>query len=158
MSYHWLRNPKVIIFTPLILLLLFTVACDGTAAEPIVVEKEVVREVVKEVVVEKEVPIEVIKEVVVEKEVIRDVVKEVVVVATPIPVGAVSIAPDKFKLNRLIVAVAPLGFDSNYSYKTSSSGLLDKRLASEWLIDIDRNTGEYIPNLADSWEMAPNGK
>jgi len=158
MAYHWLRNPKVIIFTPLILLLLFTVACDGTAAEPIVVEKEVVREVVKEVVVEKEVPIEVIKEVVVEKEVIRDVVKEVVVVATPIPVGAVSIAPDKFKLNRLIVAVAPLGFDSNYSYKTSSSGLLDKRLASEWLIDIDRNTGEYIPNLADSWEMAPNGK
>ncbi len=40
---------------------------------------------------------------------------------------------EQFKLDRLKVAVSPLGWDSNYSYKVTSSGLLDQRLASEWL-------------------------
>jgi len=48
-----------------------------------VVEKEVIKEVVREVVVEREVIKEVPKEVVVEKEVVKEVIREVVVVATP---------------------------------------------------------------------------
>ncbi len=77
---------------------------------------------------------------------------------TAVPQAAQPSAAGQFKLDRLIVAVSPLGWDSNYSYKVTTSGLLDKRLASEWLIDIDRETGEYIPNLATSWKMAPDGK
>ena len=57
-----------------------------------------------------------------------------------------------------MMAVAPLGYDTNYSYMTTISGLLDKRPALEWLLGIDRNTGQYIPELAESWEMAPNGQ
>ena len=66
---------------PVLLALLFTVAviaaCGGTApAEPVIVEKEVIKEVPKEIVVEKEVVKEVPKEVVVEKEVVKEVVVE----------------------------------------------------------------------------------
>ncbi len=83
--------------TPLVLVLLFVLACGGTApAEPVVVEKEVIREVEKPVVVEKEVikevekPVIVEKEVVKEVEVIKEVVKEVLVEPTvaPVAVGA----------------------------------------------------------------------
>ena len=36
--------------------------------------------------------------------------------------------------------------------------MLDKRPALEYLVGIDRNTGAYIPELAEKWEMAPDGK
>ena len=75
MAYHWLRNPKVIIFTPLVLLFLALAACGGTAAEPIVVEKEVIKEIPIEKEIIKEVPVTRI----VEKEVIKTVEKSLVV-------------------------------------------------------------------------------
>ena len=99
LRYRWLKSstllPAVAAF-----LLLFALACGGSAAEPQIVEKEVIveKEIIKEVpvekqvVVEKEVEKEVIKEVPVEKEVVKEivvekeVVKEVIVVATPTPV------------------------------------------------------------------------
>src|SRR5262245_4326840 len=64
----------------------------------------------------------------------------------------------KGKLELLIIAVAPLGWDTNYSWLQSRSGMLDKRPALEYLVGIDRNTGAYIPELAEKWEMAPDGK
>jgi peptide/nickel transport system substrate-binding protein len=67
-------------------------------------------------------------------------------------------APAKAKLERLIIAVAPLGWDTNFSWLQTLSGQLDKRPALEYLVGIDRNTGAYIPELAEKWEMAPNGK
>src|SRR5262245_4050939 len=67
-------------------------------------------------------------------------------------------APAKAKLERLRVAVAPLGWDTNFTWLQSRSGMLDKRPALEYLIGIDRNTGTYIPELAEKWEMAPDGK
>jgi ABC-type transport system substrate-binding protein len=36
--------------------------------------------------------------------------------------------------------------------------MLDKRPALEYLVGIDRNTGAYIPQLAEKWDMAPDGK
>ncbi len=54
------------------------------------------------------------------------------------------------KLDRLILAVAPIGFDTNYSYKVTSSGLLDKRPVMEWLIGTDPTSGAYLPQLAES--------
>jgi ABC-type transport system substrate-binding protein len=62
------------------------------------------------------------------------------------------------KLERLKIAVAPLGWDTNYSWLQSRSGMLDKRPAFEYLIGIDRNTGDYTPQLAEKWDMAPDGK
>ena len=101
-------SPKVLIFVPLLLVLVLAVACGADATPtPVVIEKEVIKEVevpvevIKEVIKEVEVTKEVIKEVEVEKEVIKEVevtkevvkevikevvkevVKEEVVVATP---------------------------------------------------------------------------
>jgi ABC-type transport system substrate-binding protein len=67
-------------------------------------------------------------------------------------------APPKAKLERLIIAVAPLGWDTNFSWMQTLSGQLDKRPALEYLVGIDRNTGAYIPELAEKWEMASDGK
>ena len=66
--------------------------------------------------------------------------------------------PAKPKLERLRIAVAPLGFDSNFSWSHTISGLLDKRPALEFLVGVDRNTGAFIPELAETWTMAPDGK
>src|SRR5712691_3565240 len=66
--------------------------------------------------------------------------------------------PAKGKLERLIIAVAPLGWGTNFTWLQSRSGMLDKRPALEYLVGIDRNTGAYIPELAEKWEMAPDGK
>src|SRR5712691_11393666 len=66
--------------------------------------------------------------------------------------------PTKAKLERLRIAVAPLGYDTNFSWLQSVSGQLDKRPALEYLVGIDRNTGAYIPELAEKWEMSPDGK
>ena len=56
-------------------------------------------------------------------------------------------SPAKVKLERLVVAVASLGWDTNFPWLQSRSGMLDKRPALEYLVGIDRNTGAYIPEL-----------
>ena len=61
-------------------------------------------------------------------------------------------------MERLVIAVSPLGWDTNYSYKVTTSGLLDKRPILEYLIANDRKTGAYSPELTTWWEMSPNGK
>ncbi len=66
--------------------------------------------------------------------------------------------PAKPKLERLRVAVAPLGWDTNFTWLNPRSGNLDKRPALEFLVGIDRHTGAYVPELAETWEMAPDGK
>src|ERR671926_980302 len=66
--------------------------------------------------------------------------------------------PTKAKLDRLKIAVAPIGYDTNFTWLNARSGNLDKRPALEFLVGIDRHTGAYIPELAEKWEMAPDGK
>ena len=61
-------------------------------------------------------------------------------------------------LERLIVAVAPMGWDTNFTYRVSTTGLLDKRPVQEMLIGVDRVTGHYEPQLATKWVVSPNGK
>ena len=74
-------------------------------------------------------------------------------------VWAQTTAPSaKAKLERLKIAVAPLGWDTNFTWLQSRSGQLDKRPALEYLVGIERNTGQYIPELAVKWAMAPDGK
>src|SRR5262245_36315836 len=62
------------------------------------------------------------------------------------------------KLERLKIAVAPIGYDTNFTWLNPRSGNLDKRPALEFLIGIDRHTGAYIPELAEKWEMSPDGR
>src|SRR5262249_16175743 len=62
------------------------------------------------------------------------------------------------KLERLRIAVAPIGYDTNFTWLNPRSGNLDKRPALEFLVGIDRHTGAYVPELAEKWEMAPDGK
>src|SRR2546423_9872268 len=62
------------------------------------------------------------------------------------------------KLERLKIAVAPIGYDTNFTWLNPRSGNLDKRPALEFLVGIDRHTGAYIPELAAKWAMAPDGK
>ena len=138
MTRQWFRSPKALILIPLSLVLLVAVAC-GSATQP-----------------DSSAPADTQA-----KDAAPPAAKtdtQDVPVAKAKPTAMPVAAAEKFKLDRLIVAVAPLGWDSNYSYKVTSSGLLDKRLASEWLIEIDRVTGQYIPNLAESWEMSSDGK
>src|SRR5215472_18477496 len=66
--------------------------------------------------------------------------------------------PAKAKLERLRVAVAPIGYDTNFTWLNARSGNLDKRPALEFLVGIDRHTGAYTPELAEKWEIAPDGK
>ena len=69
-----------------------------------------------------------------------------------------SVEPMATRLDKVAIAVGGQSWDSNYSYKVNIGGFLDKWPISEYLIGIDNKTGEYIPELATSWEMAPNGK
>src|SRR5207248_11591818 len=62
------------------------------------------------------------------------------------------------KLERLKIAVAPTGWDTNFTWLNRRSANLDKRRALEFLVGIDRHTGAYIRELAEKWEMSPDGK
>ena len=62
------------------------------------------------------------------------------------------------KLERLKIAVAPTGWDTNFTWLNPRSANLDKRPALEFLVGIDRHTGAYIHELAEKWAMAPDGK
>ncbi|MBI3327254.1 MAG: ABC transporter substrate-binding protein [Nitrospinae bacterium] len=66
--------------------------------------------------------------------------------------------PARGKLERLRIAVAPTGYDTNFTWLQGRSAQLDKRPALEYLIGIDRHTGAYIPELAEKWEMSPDGR
>ena len=79
---------------------------------------------------------------------------------TPVPQAQPEPAMEstESKLQKLGVAVGAQSYDTNYTYKVIISGYLDKRPVMEWLVGVDRFTGGYEPMLAESWEMAPNGK
>ena len=78
-------------------------------------------------------------------------------VAEPQDAGGAPVGANK-KLERVVIAVAPMGWDTNFTYRTSTTGLLDKRPVQEMLIGVNRVTGAYEPQLATKWEVAPNGK
>ncbi len=94
---------------------LVAAACGGSdpTPTPIVIEKEVIKEVRVEVEVEKEV----IREVEVEKEVVREVVKEVQVTATPTPAATPTPTTDPAKVTanfRLMATTFYAGFVEGY--------------------------------------------
>ncbi len=89
--------------------------------------------------------------------------KQEYVVPTPVPqeagpapeVAEVTVAN---RIDKVAIAVGGQSWDSNYSYKVNIGGFLDKWPVLEYLVGIDNQTGAYVPELATSWEVAPNGK
>ena len=130
---HWFRSPKALILFPILLLLLGAVAC-GSAAEPDTSAPA-------DTQAKDTTPADTMKDVPVAK-----------MEPTAMPEATTK------KLDRLVIAVSPLGWDTNYSYKVTTSGLLDKRPVLEYLIANDRKTGAYAPELATSWKMSPDGR
>ena len=140
MSYTTLRHPSAIVLIPVMLALLFAISCGGTAAEPRIVEKEVV--VQKEVPVKKAVPVE--KMVVME----RVVVKEVPVQPTPAPrvnPGTLTVMVPDFASER---------FDRLWATGESANAYLTNMHASLVESDAERN---MVPGIATEWSISPDG-
>ena len=157
MTYRWFTNPKTIVLAPLLLALVFILACGGTAATPVVVEKEVIREVIKEV------PVEVVKEV--EKQVVVEVVKEVekvverVVIATAVPVVK---APAKVvPTGTLKIAMTTLGTQTFDPLITTITGSHEHMTVIHENFIGGNTTLTEIGNaggITDTWEATPDGK
>jgi len=141
MSYRRLMDPKFLIFTPLVLLLMALAACGGTSAEPIVVEKEVIKEIIKEVQIEKEVIKEVPVTKIVEKEVIKTVEKSYVVTRaapTAVPKAAQT---GKVVLDKLIAVLATPTKQSALDCQVTGSATVNHRPSVEYLLGVDHSTG-----------------
>ena len=120
------------------LLLLRAAACGGTAAEPILVEKEVVKEVIKEI------PI------------IKEVVKEHLVTATPGPTAIPEMAP---KYGGFINM---LDYADVRQRLIHQSSVLNKNLSPMYnkLVEYNPETDDRTDircDLCTSWEVAADG-
>ena len=136
-------------------------ACSGTA-EPVVIEKEVVKEVTVEVV--KEVPVEVIKEVTVE--VIKEVTVTEQVVVTPTPVAmskAVPVAammgppPDSKNAAGTIVLRQPSlgilqGINTIQGFPSGEWGVMERLFT--WRFREDGSIDYEVPQVATSFNLA----
>ena len=135
MVYHWFKSPKVHLIIPLMIAILFVVSC-GTAEQPDTSASSPAMPAAQDP---------------------PKAAGSGAPTSAPAPTE-VPMSPAGEKLGKLLIGIAPIGYDTNYSYKVTSSGLLDKRPVIEWLIGTDPTSGAYVPQLAESWEMAPNGK
>ena len=154
--HHWFGKKKAVFYFPILFVLLSSIAC-GSQAEPVVVEREVVKEVpvvkevVKEVPVVKEVIKEVPKEVVVEKE----VEIQVVVIATPAP----AVAPAAMVSPGKVTAMAGSFGSGRFDYAYSGTGSMYSTLVQAVPISRDVKEGgvELAPGIATEWGVSSDG-
>ncbi len=160
------RVSRGLILIPLLLVLALVVACGSAApAEPQIIEKEVVKEVPKEVIVEKEVvkEVEVVKEIVVTPEIYEKKTHEG---------AAVQVAPGakaEAKENPYYIAEAKRGGFINMSQYADvrqrmihQSSVLNMNMAPLFnnLIEYNPETadqGDLRCDLCESWELADDG-
>ena len=160
MSHRWWKAPKVILFTSLSLILMAILACGSSAAEPVIVEKEVVKEIIKEVVVHKEVVKEVPVEVVVVKEVVKEVIKEVLVFATPVPVAPAAVARAGGPSGTLTVSLQTLSaqvtdpiLETRPGHAQYQAPIYDALLGFNY----ESQYGGVGPGVAKEWGIDPDG-
>ncbi|PKB63595.1 MAG: hypothetical protein BZY80_06595, partial [SAR202 cluster bacterium Io17-Chloro-G2] len=169
MVFKRFKSPAILVLTPLILLLSLALACGGTAAEPVVVEKEVIKEVpVEKIVVQevvKEVPVEKVVEKVVEKEVIKEVVKEVIATAVPVPTPAavvaewVKVGESKHMSGflQLIASRNPGFWDVHYGGSLNTTLIPSGPRFNQLLEYNPVNPTEIIGDLAKTWSVSEDG-
>ena len=146
MRYLELFWNKKAIITVLSLLLLIAMACgDADTPTPVVIEKEVI----KEVVVEKEV----IKEVVMEKEVIKEVVMVKEVVVIPVQGGTLSVVNGS-EMRQLDVT-REVSLSNLQNLGAAHVGLLKQDTAN--MTDIATEM-DIVADTAKSWEFSEGGK
>ena len=162
MAKHWLRHRQGFTLALLLLMIVFVIAC-GSAA-PVVVEREVVKEVPKEVIVEREVikEVEVVKEVVVAPEVDKKVHEGLAVQIAP---GAKA----EVKENPYFIAEAKRGGFINMSQYADvrqrlihQSSVLNMNMAPMFnnLIEYNPETadqGDLRCDLCETWQLAEDG-
>ena len=126
-------SPKLLIFAPLLLLLMLAVACGADATPtPVVIEKEVIKEVIKEV--------------------------EVTVVATPTPRPAPAKVVPKVEMLQIMI---PSPFiETNTTWKAQASeNSLGTRHMTNTLLEVDAFSSAVVPGLATEYEMlTPDAK
>jgi ABC-type transport system substrate-binding protein len=136
MICKWFKRTTSVWIPLIILSLLLVIGCGSAAEQAGTAETEVAK-----------------------TEAVKTMAKDQSVAApTAIPQAADQAQLEDAKLQRVVVAISPMGWDTNFTYRVSTTGLLDKRPVQEHLLGINRVTGAYEPQLATAWEMAPNGK
>ena len=61
------------------------------------------------------------------------------------------------KIDRVIIAIAPPGEWASVPWEMSPSHMWIWHPMYQWLVGLDVNTGEFIPELATEWSLEPDG-
>ncbi len=74
---------------------------------------------------------------------------------TAAPTPTVAARP---RIDRVVLAWTGGGVNSSLSWVRGRTEMFDERPAMEYLIGQNRNTGAYIPELAEKWEVTPDAR
>ena len=143
---YWFKRRRLLMFSPLFLILALVVACGGTATEPATVPQESAA-----------------------TEAAPAAESQSATEPAPAPVSAATAMPEptaeapqamggEAKVDRLRIAFTIPPKETNLPWTGPRSLLTQLSPMVETLLDIDPDTGAYTPLLASEWEMAPDGK
>jgi ABC-type transport system substrate-binding protein len=139
MRLHHLLNRNAVALSSLLLALLLVIAC-GTAAEPVTEQQSAPEQAAP----------------------VAGGESEPAAADTPVPtaVPQEKEAPEASqpKVDRLVVAGEVQAYESTDPYAMSPSSLPQIHVLYENLLEFNRNTLEFEPMLAESWEAAPDFK
>ena len=60
--------------------------------------------------------------------------------------------------DRLVVVLDPPPLESPLDCEVTDSGVVNYRMSAEFLVDANRQTGDYEPMLATEWSLSPDGR
>ena len=155
---HWFKKRRLLLFTPLFLILALVVACGGTAAEPATVPQE---SGATEAAPAAESQSATEAAPAAESQSATEPAQAPVSAATAMPQPTAEAPPAmavEAKVDRLRIAFTPPPAETNLPWTGARSLLTQLSPMIETLLDIDPETGAYIPMLATRWEMASDGK
>ncbi len=141
-----LNHPKTLLLLPALLLLPIIVACGGTATEPAAEQQQAAATAAPEAAAAQPATAP---------------AQAPAQAATAMP-EPTAMAPQAMtgeaKIDRLRIAFTIPPKETNLPWTGPRSLLTQLSPMVETLLDIDPDTGAYVPMLASEWEMAPDGK
>ena len=81
-----------------------------------------------------------------------------VIQATVLPTLDVSTLQGEVVTDRLIAVLDPPSLESPLDCEVTGSGVVNYRMAMEYMIDVSRIDGSYEPMLATEWSITPDGR